>query len=112
MIKITILLNRMWWPADQSNKIAKAFTDFLKENPPDKSIEKTLVIAVGSDEDGTLLVYGIGEIMKGMEKEALKRSTQQNLFMASKVDGLKYKVEIFLDFTEAYKILGMTAPEV
>jgi len=112
VIKITILLNRIWWPADQSDKIAKSFTDFLKDNPPDNSIEKTLVIAVGSDEDGTLLVYGIGEIMKGMEKEALKRSTKQNQFMASKVDGLKYKVEIFLDFTEAYKILGMTAPDV
>lgn len=47
-----------------------------------------------------------------MEKEALKRTTQQNLFMASKIDGLKYKVEIFLDFTEAYKILGLTPPEV
>ena len=112
MIKITILINRVWFPAEQSSKIAKAFTEFLKDNPPDKSIEKTLAIAVGSDEDGTLLTYGIGEIMKGMEKEALKRSTQQNLFMASKIDGLKYKVEIFLDFSEAYKILGMTAPEV
>ncbi len=47
-----------------------------------------------------------------MEKEALKRTTKQNLFMASKVDGLKYKAEIFLDFAEAYKILGMTAPDV
>ena len=112
MIKITILINRVWFPADQSNKIAKAFTEFLKDNPPDKSIEKTLVIAVGSDEDGTLLTYGIGEIMKGKEKEALKRSTQQNLFIASKINGLRYKIEIFLDFTEAYKILGMTAPDV
>ena len=112
MIKITILINRVWFPAEQSNKIAKAFTEFLKDNPPDKSVEKTLVIAVGSDEDGTLLTYGIGEIMKGMEKEALKRSTQQNLFMATKIDGLKYKVEIFLDISEAYKILGMIAPEV
>ena len=112
MIKITILVNRVWFPADQSNKIAKAFTDFLKDNPPDKSIEKTLVIAVGSDEDGTLLTYGIGEIMKGKEKETLKRSTKQNLFIASKVNGIRYKVEILLNFTEAYKILGMTAPEV
>lgn len=112
MIKITILVNRVWFPPDQSNKVAKAYVDFLKDNPPDKTIEKTIAIAVGSDEDGTVLTYGIGEIMKGMEKEALKRSTQQNLFMASKIHGLKYKIEIFLDFTEAYKILGMTAPEV
>ncbi|MHA1351076.1 MAG: hypothetical protein ACTSPZ_09625 [Promethearchaeota archaeon] len=50
--------------------------------------------------------------MKGKEKEALQRSTQQNIFLASKIDGLKYKVEIFLDFSEAYKVLGMTAPDV
>ncbi len=112
MIKITILINRVWFPADQSNKIAKSYVDWLKDNPPDKSIEKTIAIAVGSDEDGTLLCYGIGEIMKGKEKEALQRSTQQNIFLASKIDGLKYKVEIFLDFSEAYKILGMTAPEI
>jgi len=112
VIKITILVSRVWFPPDQSNKIAKAYVDFLKDTPPDKTIEKTIAIAVGSDEDGTLLVYGIGEIMKGKEKEALQRSTKQNLFMATKVDGLKYKVEVFLDFTEAYKILGMAAPEV
>ena len=112
MIIITLLVSRVWFPPDQSNKVAKAYVDFLKDNPPDKTIEKTLVIAVGSDEDGTILTYGFGEIMKGMEKEALQRSTKQNIFMASKVDGLKYKVEVFLDFTEAYKILGMTAPEV
>ncbi len=111
MINITILINRVWFPADQSNKIAKAFTEFLKDNPPDKTIEKTLAIAVGSDEDGTLLTYGIFEIMKGMEKEALKRGTQQNLFMASKIDGLKYKVEIFLGLSEAFKILSLAAPE-
>ena len=58
-----------------------------------------------------VLAIGIGEIMKGKEKEALQRNTKQNLFLASKVDGLKYKSEIMLDFTEAYKILGITAPE-
>ena len=112
MIKITLLISRVWFPADQSNKVAKAYVDWLKDNPPDNSVQKTLAIAVGSDEDGTLLIYGTGEIMKGMEKEALKQSTQQNIFLASKVDGLKYKVEVFLDLSEAYKILGMTAPDV
>ena len=112
MIKITLLISRLWFPADQANKIAKAFVDWLKDNPPDKSIEKSIAIAIGSDDDGTLLSYGVGEIMKGKEKEALQRSTKQNIFLASKVDGLKYKVEIFLDFSEAYKILGMTAPDV
>ena len=108
---MTILFNRVWFPADQANKIAKAFVDSLKETPPDNTIEKNLTVFVGSDENGTVLAYGIGEIMKGKEKEALQRNTKGNLFLASKVDGLKYKSEIMLDFTEAYKILGITAPE-
>jgi len=109
---ITILLNRLWFPPDQSNKVAKAYVDWLKDNPPDSTIEKTICIAVGSDENGSILTYGIGDVKKGKEKEALQNSTKQNLFMASKIEGLKYKVEVFMDFTEAYKILGMVPPEV
>ena len=107
---ITILFNRVWFPPDQSNKIAKTFVDWLKDNPPDKTIEKNLCIAVSSDEEGYILVYGIGEIMKGKEKEALSETTRQNLYLASKIDGLRYKAEVFMDFTEAYKILGMAPP--
>jgi len=32
--------------------------------------------------------------------------------MATRVDDFKYKVEVILDFTETYKIINMTAPEV
>ena len=105
------MINRVWFPPDQSHKIAQAYIDWLKESPPDKTIEKTLCVAIGSDETGRLLAYGIGEIQKGKEQEALMLTSKGNLFMASKIEGLKYKSEILMDFTEAYKILGMSAPE-
>ena len=111
MLKITLLLNRVWFPPDQSHKVGKAFIDWLKENPPDKTVEKNICIAVSSDEKGRILVYGVGEIQKGKEQEALATTTKQNLFLASKIDGLQYKSEVLLDFNEAYKILGMSAPE-
>jgi len=110
VIIITILINRVWFPPDQSNKIAKAYVDWLKDNPPDKTVEKTLCVAVGSGENGSILVYGVNQIKKGKEQEALTSTTQGNLFMASKMEGLKYKAEILMDFTEAYKILGMAPP--
>ena len=50
--------------------------------------------------------------MNGKEKEGLEYTTKQDLFMASKINDFKYKVEVILDFTEAYKIINMTAPEV
>ena len=108
---MTKMINRVWFPPDQSHKVAQAYIDLLKEMPPDPTIEKTICVAVGSDEKGDILVHGVGEVQKGKEQEALMRTSQGNLFMSSKVDGLKYKSEIFLDFTEAYKILGMSAPE-
>jgi len=109
---MTLLLNRNWFPPDQSSKIATRYVEWLNEHPPDKTIEKNLCICVTSSENGNVLVYGIGQIMKGKEKEALLINTQQNLFMATAIKDFKYKTEIMLDFSEAYKILGMTAPEV
>ncbi len=52
---MTILLNRVWFPASQSSKIAKAFIDALEEVPPDNTIEKNLGIFVGSVENGDVL---------------------------------------------------------
>ena len=109
---MTLLITRNWFPGDQSSKIAKRYVDWLKDNPPDSTIDKTLCIAVTSHEDGNVLVYGVGQIMKGKEKESLQNVTKQNLFMAAGIEGFKYKSEIMLEFTEAYKILGITAPEV
>ena len=112
MLNITILFNRVWFPPDQANKIAKGFVDWLKDNPPDKTIDKNLCIAISTDDEGYIIAYGISEIMKGKEKEALQQNTKQNLFLASKIDGLRYKTDIFMDFTEAYKLIGMAPPEV
>ena len=112
MKRLTLLYLRNWFPPDQADKIAKRFMDWIKDNPPDSSIDKNLGIGVTSDENGMILAISLSEIMKGKEKEVLELATKQNLFMAAGIVGFKYKSEIILDFPEAYKILGMTAPEV
>ncbi len=109
---MTILFTKNWFPADQSNKVAKRYMDWLKDNPPDKTIETNVRIGVLSDENGNVLVVSMADLMKGKEKEALFNVTKQNIFMAAGIEGFKYKSEIIFDFTEAYKILNMTAPEV
>jgi hypothetical protein len=109
---LTILLNRLWFPASEGGKVGKAYVDWLKDNPQNKSLMIMLGIGVSSSEDGYILTYGFDSIMKGKEREALEYTTKENLFMATKVDGLKYKAEVILDFTEAYKIINMNAPQV
>lgn len=112
MVVITLLYNRLFVPPDQAHKVGKKYIEWLKENPPDKTVDKTLCILTLSAEDGNILIVGIGQVGKGKEKEALSEATRQNVFMAKEIDGLKYKVEIVLDFTEAYKVIGMDAPDV
>lgn len=109
---ITILFTRSWFPADQANKVAKRYVDWLKDNPPDKTISTNIRIGISSNENGNVLAISMSDIVKGKEKEALFNIGKQNIFMAAGVEGFKYKSEIILDFQEAYKILNMTAPEV
>ena len=109
---MTILFTRSWFPADQSNKVAKRYIDWLKDNPPDNTIATNTRIGILSDENGNVLSVSLADIMKGKEKEALYNVSKQSIFMAAGIEGFKYKVEVILDFTEAYKILNMTAPEV
>ena len=112
MVIITLLFTRIFFPPDKASQVGKKYIDWLKDNPPDKTVDKTLCILVLSTEDGNIMTIGIGQIGKGMEKEALAAATKQNLFLAREVEGLKYKTEVVLDFTEAYRIIGMDAPDV
>ena len=109
---MTLLLTKNWFPPDQGSKVAKRYVDWLKDHPPDKTIEKVFFIGVSSEENGMVLAFSVSDIMKGKEKEALESATKQNLFMAAGIVGFKYKSEIVHNFPEAYKILGLTAPEV
>lgn len=108
---MVLMFNQVSFPPDQSDKVAKKYVEWLKDNPPDPSIQKTICIGVRSTEDGNILVIGIGDIAKGKVQEALQNTTKGNLFIAAVVPGLKYKSDVMLNYTEAYKILGMTAPE-
>jgi len=112
VLSLAILITRIWFPPNQSSKVAKRYVEWLKDNPPQPDVDKSLAIAVSSAETGEVMVYGIGQIGKGKEKEALANATKQNLFLAAGVDNFRYKTEVTLDFSEAYKILGMTAPDI
>ena len=109
---MVLLLNEATFPPEQTSNVGQAYADWLKENPPDPSIEKELGIGVLNTEDGNMLSIGMGDIVKGKVEEVLKRTTQQNLFIANKVEGFKFKTKVILNYTEVYEILGITAPEV
>jgi hypothetical protein len=87
----------------------------IKNNPSSKDGNELLLHGWKNHkkftEDGNILAIGIADVAKGKVQESLKLGTEQNLFLAAGVPGLKYKIDVMLNYTEAYKILGMTAPE-
>ncbi|MFX1304405.1 MAG: hypothetical protein ACFFBV_04385 [Promethearchaeota archaeon] len=107
-----LVLMRVYYPPNQGSKVGEKFIEWMKDHPPDPSISKVLSIGVGSTESGDIMVIGISEVVKGKENEAMERAAQQNFFLANEVEGFKYKNELIMDYTEAYKIIRMTAPKV
>jgi hypothetical protein len=107
---MVLRLNQVIFPPQEFDKAAKRFVEWIKSNPPDPSIEKSLCIGVRSTEDGNITTIGISQVVEGKVHEALERGTKQNLFLAAGIPGLKYKVDVMLDISEIYNILGMTTP--
>ena len=107
---MVLMLNQVMFPPNQSSKVAQRYVEWLKKSPPDPTIQKTICIGVRNTEDGNVLVIGISDIVKGKVEEALKNTVEGDLFMASGIEGFKYKADVMLNLTEAYKILGMSAP--
>ena len=109
---MVLMINQVTFPPEESHKVGEAYAQWLKDNPPPVDIEKHLCIAVSSTENGDVLCIGVAEVKKGKVKEDLMYNTKQNLFLASKIKGLKYKTTPMMSYQEAYKVLGMSAPEV
>ncbi|MFW9784876.1 MAG: hypothetical protein ACFFFB_21530 [Candidatus Heimdallarchaeota archaeon] len=107
-----MLLTRATYPLRMGPKAGKKYVDWVKDNPPDNNISKILSIGVGSTEEGDILVVGISQIMPGKEKDALELAAKQNVFLSTEVEGLKIKSEVIWELAEAYKIIGMTGPEI
>ena len=109
---MVLILNEVSFPPDQAHKVGKAFIEWIKDHPLDPAIQKNLCIGVTNNANGDILVFGIDDVAKGKIKEALLENTEQNLFMAQRIEGFKYNVKPVLSYQEAYKVIGMTAPEV
>ncbi len=103
------IVNNVWYPTDKSNEVANKYFEVLKKFPPDPSLGKTILILVRSTKEG-IHVIGIEKPAEGKCEENIIRTTQGNEIMAS-IDGLTYQIDTYMDYTEAYKVLGMTAPE-
>ncbi len=96
-------------PHGKNAEVAKKWFESLKKFPPDPSIGKTLNVLIRATDEG-IHVLGIGQPAEGKLEEFIKRTYEGNE-MYTTIEGVKYEIKTYLDYKEAYKVLGMEPPK-
>ncbi len=107
---MVLMVVTSYFPIDKASEAAKSYIKSLQKYPPDASLAKTLTIGVRATKDG-YKVIGIGDVVKGKYEEALLRQIQSAQEFNAGIEGYRYKIETFMDITEAMPIVGIEAPE-
>ena len=109
---MVIIINEVSFPPEEAHKVGEAFIEWVQKHPPDPTLDKFLCIYATSNANGDILVVGVSEVKEGRVKDNMMIVTEQNLFLAQKIKGLKYNIKPVLSYQEAYKIIGMKPPEL
>jgi hypothetical protein len=103
------IVNEVRCPPGKNPEVAAKYLEALKKFPPDPSLGKTLLVLVRATAEGTHII-GIGKPAKGKLEENIKRTYESDQMFAD-IEGFRYEIKTYLDFTEAYKVLDMKPPE-
>lgn len=107
---MVLIMTTVLYPHKVANEVAKKYIEMVQKYPTDPSLGEMLAMGTRATLDGIKVIY-IGSIAKGKVEEALSTLATQYQEYTS-IEGFKWQVETLLDMAEAYKAVGMTAPEV
>jgi len=107
---MVLVLATILYPHKVANEVAKKYIEMVKKYPADPSLGEMLTLGTRATLEG-IKVVSIGSIAKGKVEEALSNLATQYQEYTS-IEGFKWQVEMLMDMAEAYKAVGMTAPEV
>lgn len=103
------VLIKSWFPPHKTEEVAKGAMEELKNNPPDRSLGKSLATALKSNENGIASIEII-EVKEGKLEENLTHYSNA-LVMYHNIEGFRYKIEVWSTMVEAMGMLGMKPPE-
>jgi hypothetical protein len=103
------IVNDFRCPPGKNPDVGAKYLEALKKFPPDPSLGKTLIVMVRATAEGTH-VLGIGKPAKGKLEENIKRMYESNQMFAD-IEGVRFEIKTYLDFTEAYKVINLAPPK-
>ena len=106
---MVMIIVESWFPAGKSSAAGKRWLEVTKKFPPDRSLQKQIMVVVEASENG-MHTIGAWDVKEGKEKEALVRMAEAML-MFTEIEGYRYSIKTYLSAVEAMGILGLKAPE-
>ncbi len=106
---MVLIISTALYPHDKGSEVAKKVIEVLKKYPPDPSLAKTLSIGAKATTDG-IKVITVTEVKKGKFDEAYALANKSAMEYTS-IEGFKFEMETYMDANEAFKVIGMEAPE-
>ena len=107
---IVLLLSTTRFPISKAKEVSKIYIEVSKEFPTDKTLEKVILQLgtriIGNEIEAITLV----EVKEGKYEEILDRTTKLQLRYAD-IEGINFKVDLFLSGVKALPMVGFKMPE-
>ncbi|MFX1410368.1 MAG: hypothetical protein ACFFA6_08445 [Promethearchaeota archaeon] len=107
---MVLLVATVLIPHAAASKIAKKYIEMLKKYPPRPEISETIALGTRATKKG-IIILSVMDVKKGKVEEAIIDISGQYQEYVASIEGLKWKLNTFMDMAEAYKAIGMEPPE-
>jgi hypothetical protein len=107
---MVIVLSTTRVPISKVKEVGKRYLEVTKKFPTDKTLGKEILRLAGRITGDEIEVIGLTEVKEGKYDEYLERSTKIQLMYAD-IEGIKFKVDLFLSGVKAMPLVGFEMPE-
>lgn len=111
VIILVIVMVTVWIPHNKAQKAGEVFIEASKKYPGDRSLSKELLNnAICATKEGYKAVSA-DEIKEGKLVEFLAQLNKLLLYITERIEGYKYKIEIYSTIFEAMDVIGLKPPQ-
>ncbi|MFX0058630.1 MAG: hypothetical protein ACFE85_09280 [Candidatus Hodarchaeota archaeon] len=103
------IIGTMWYPSHKQGDAVKTYLKIRDKYPADESLYEQRCAPVMTTEKGIKLM-SVWDVKAGKLEQALNR-TSKFYYEFINVEGLEYKVEVWMTFEEAIGVAGIDIPE-
>jgi len=107
---MVLVLSTTRFPISKAKEVGKRYLEVSKEFPPDKSLEKVILLLGTRTIGNEIEVIGLVEVKEGKYEELLERNTKVRLRYAD-IEGINFIDATFLSGVKSLPMIGLKMPE-